>query len=138
MVKKQVISLDPNLFSSGDIGLKAADYDEHFGNNSEPTLKMVIDVFLSLLPENHRSAIEMCVMSNITYEEAAQRISIDRGIKTDKKTVWRWAQTGIEQLRKWLTDSPWVAPLTNHKIPIEAIKSSLPPQLPWEDDDGSL
>lgn len=136
MVKKYVVSLDPNLFESGSIGLQTAERDVHFDTDTEPTVRMVLDVFVSLLPENHRSAVEMCIMSRLTYEEAAERISIDRGIQTDKKTVWRWAKAGAEQLRRWLIDSPWVGPLTNGKIPVDILSDALPLDLPWEENDG--
>ena len=136
MVKQSLASLDPSLFESGLIGFKTADYDEHFSNNIEATIRMVLDVFVSLLPDNQRNAVQMCIMANLTYEEAAERISLQRGKRTDKKTVWRWAKAGAEQLRLWLSESPWVAPLTDNKIPVDRLRNSLPLDLPWEESDG--
>jgi hypothetical protein len=136
LVKQSLVSLDPSLFESGLIGLKTADYDEHFGNDIEATIRMVLDVFVSLLPDNQRNAVQMCIMANLTYEEAAERISLQRGKRTDKKTVWRWARAGAEQLRLWLSDSSWVAPLTDNKIPVDRLRNSLPFDLPWEESNG--
>ena len=133
-MKKYSVPIDPGAFDSGDIAGKTGDYDDYFGSDSEATVRMVFDVFIALLPDHHRTAVEMCVMSSITYEEAAEYISLQRGVKTDKKTVWRWAKAGTEQLQKWLSESPWVAPLTNGKIPVDKLKDCLPPDLPWEDD----
>lgn len=79
----------------------------------------------------------MCVMAGLTYEEAARTISVYRGIQTDKKTVWRWARQGVEEIKDWLVASPWVGALTNGKIPVEYLDKSLSISLPWEEDDGS-
>lgn len=136
MVKKYSVPIDPGAFESGEIAGMTGSNDGYFTNDVEPTVRMVLDVFLSLLPDNHRNAVEMCIMANLTYEEAAERISIQRGIKTDKKTVWRWARAGMSQLQKWLSDSPWVEPLTNGKIPVDRLKTTLTADLPWEDNDG--
>jgi hypothetical protein len=138
VVKKYLVSLDPNLFDSGEIGGKTGSRDIYFENEAETTLRMVLDSFVSLLPENHKAAVEMCIMSNMTYEEAAKEISLTRGIDTDKKTVWRWAKAGAAQIGQWLSESPWVSPLTDNKIPIGSLEKSLPLNLPWEDDDGEL
>ena len=137
MVKKYVVSLDPNLFDSGEIGFQTADRDIYFDNDNEVTVRIVLDAFIELLPENHKSAVEMCIMSQMTYEEAAEIMTVRRGIKTDKKTVWRWAKAGGKQIRDWLIETPWVGPLTNNKIPVGNLEDSLSFDLPWEEDDGS-
>jgi len=96
-----------------------------------------MDDFVTLLPEYKKSAVEMCVMANMTYEQAAQKISEHRGINTDKKTVWRWARQGVEEVKTWLMASPWVGALTNGKIPVEYLDKTSSINLPWEEDDGS-
>lgn len=79
----------------------------------------------------------MCVMAGLTYEEAARKISAHRGIETDKKTVWRWAKQGVEEIKDWLIASPWVGALTNGKIPVEYLDAAKSIDLPWEEEDGS-
>ena len=134
MVKKTTVFVDPTFFDSGDLGLLTGDTDEHFTNDIESSIRIVLDAFVSNLPEYHKSAVEMCVMSNITYEAAAETISILRGVQTDKKTVWRWARAGVEQVKEWLMQSPWVGPVTDGKIPVEYLDRIKEVSLPWEED----
>lgn len=129
--------VDPAYFESGNIGAETADRDEYFAADYESADRIVLDSFVSLLPEYRKSAVEMCVMAGWTYEEAAAEISVRRGVKTDKKTVWRWARAGLEDLQVWLRSSPWVAAATAGKIPVDTMMEIMPVELPWEDDDGS-
>jgi len=137
MVRRTTSYVDPQFFESGNIGRQTADDDEYFAEDYEPAERIVLDSFVSLLPEYRKSAVEMCVMARWTYEDAAEEISVRRGIRTDKKTVWRWARAGLEDLQKWLVDSPWVGAATAGKIPVETLTSLSDVLLPWEDDDGS-
>ena len=128
--------VDPQYFESGQIGSKTAKPDEYFAEDYESSERIVLDNFVAFLPEYRKSAVEMCIMGQYTFEEAAREISIRRGVETDKKTVWRWAQAGLEDLKRWLMDSPWVNAATAGKIPVELLDASMPVQLPWEDEDG--
>ena len=107
--------VSPDVFGSGAIGEQTATVDEYFTDLDESTLRIVVDHFVSKLPEPQKSAVEMCIMHKITYEEAAEKISIDRGIRTDKKTVWRWAQQGVETLGKMFDAAKWTAAIS--KVP---------------------
>lgn len=126
--------MDPEYFSSGNIARQAATHDKYFKEEIEPAVRVVLDEFVSLLPEWSRTAVQMCVMSGITYEEAAKHISIMRGITTHKKTVWRWARKGVEELRAWLTVAPWVGTMTDGKIPVDELDEAEPIHLPWRED----
>jgi DNA-directed RNA polymerase specialized sigma24 family protein len=137
MVRRTAVFIDPALFDSGAIGQATGREDEYFSSETESAVRIIMDNFVKQLPEYKRTAVEMCVMSKITYEEAAKHISIMRGVETDKKTVWRWAQSGVEDLKRWLMDSPWVAPVTQGKIPVDSLDLTIPIALPWEvEDDG--
>ena len=137
MVKRTTVFIDPALFDSGAVGQATGEEDSYFDSNPEDVVRMVLDNFIKELPPLKRAAVEMCVMSQMTYEEAAEHISLMRGVPTDKKTVWRWAQAALEDLKKWLMDSPWVAAITEGRIPIDMLDASLPVGLaPWEDEDG--
>ena len=131
------VIIPPEYFESGEIGRQTAQGDDYFSSKeNENSTRMVLDTFVNLLPEWKRSAVQMCIMSNMTYEEAAYEISGLRGKRTDKKTVWRWAKSGVEDMRKWLVKSPWVGHMTNKKIPVESIDTNKPVALPWEQNNG--
>ena len=137
VIRRTVSTVSPDAFGSGEIGRQTAVDDEYFEQNPEPSVRMILDHFIKYVPEYKKSAVEMCVMSMITYEAAAEQISIARGVNTDKKTVWRWAKAGLEDIKAMLIRSPWVNAATNGKIPVEFLDPSIPIDLPWEEDDGS-
>jgi hypothetical protein len=126
----------PEMFNGGEIASASATHDEYFGPDfdADNATRIVLDDFVNLLPEWKRSAVQMCIMSKLTYEEAAERISVMRGVDTHKKTVWRWAHQGVEQMKEWLVKSAWVGTLTGGKIPVDVIDLNVPVRLPsWED-----
>jgi DNA-directed RNA polymerase specialized sigma24 family protein len=128
--------IPPDYFDSGEIGRQTASGDSYFSSDYEESTRMVLDNFVKHLPEWKRSAVQMCVMSNMTYEEAAKEISALRGKRTDKKTVWRWAKSGVQDLKTWLSKSFWVSHITQGKIPVAALEETKPINLPWEKADG--
>ena len=100
-------TLDPAALESGDIGRQTAVTDRYFDGDVEPTLRIVVGHFLERLPEPQKTAVEMCIMKRMTYKEAAEWFSAERGRVTDPKTVWRWAQQGVEQLAKMFERAKW-------------------------------
>jgi len=131
-------TIDPAWLSSGSIGAQTAIYDEA-QRNGDDVLRIVLDDFVNLLPEWQRSAVQMTVMANMTYREASEIISTLRGIPTDRKTVWRWSKSGVEQIMEWMRKSPWVGAITRNKIPVEYLdkitEATLPS--PWREDASS-
>ena len=99
--------LDHDYLESGPIGLSAATHDRYFTERPEPTLRIVFDRFVEHVPEPQRTAMEMCIMKRMTYKEAAEYFTVERGKKTDPKTVWRWAQQGVQIVGKMLSRTPW-------------------------------
>jgi hypothetical protein len=134
--RRTVAYVSPDAFSSGEIGRQTAIEDEYFKENPEPSVRMILAHFIQYVDEYKRVAVEMCVMSRITYEAAAETISVMRGVPTDKKTVWRWAKAGLEDIKAMLIRSPWVNAATNGKIPVEFLDPEIPIDLPWEENDG--
>lgn len=126
----------PEYFDSGEIGRQTASEDKEVRGNDDVT-RVIIDDFLQFVPEWKRSAVQMTVMSKWTYEQAAEKISELRGVPTDKKTVWRWAQQGLEIVKKYLISSPWVGAITDGKIPVEYLDERQEVYLPWSDDGSS-
>lgn len=113
--------LDHEYLESGSIGAATAVYDEYFTERPEPTLRIVFDNFIEHVPEPQRAAMEMCVMKRMTYKEAAEYFTAQRGITTDPKTVWRWAQQGVKHMAKMLGGVAWA--------------SALVPNIPeWDDE----
>ncbi len=100
-------SLDPAAMESGDIGRQTADVDTYFASGVEPTLRIVVHQFLEQLQEPQRAAVEMCIMKRMTYKEAAEWFTLERGVKTDPKTVWRWAQQGVDRLGTMFSNAKW-------------------------------
>jgi DNA-directed RNA polymerase specialized sigma24 family protein len=137
MVRRTTVFVDPALFESGAVGQATGETDSYFSSSPEDVVRMVMDNFIKQLPPLKRAAVEMCVMSQMTYEEAAEHLSLMRGVKTDKKTVWRWAQAGLEDIKRWLIDSPWVAAITEGRIPVDMLDASISVGLPpWEESNG--
>jgi len=116
-VRKYSSPISPELFESGAIGAYTAVHDVYFDDRPpEEVLKIVVSTLVEMLPEWERSSVEMTVMYKMTYEQAAKEISVRRGKKTDKKTVWKWSRRGMEQLRVWL-EQPWVHNITGGRVP---------------------
>ena len=111
--------ISPDLFESGDIARSTGVEDEYFKEEGEEAVRMVLHVFMDMLPKWEREAIEMTIMKRYTYEEAAKHISLARGKRTDKKTVWKWTRVGMERLRGWLAQAEWASHMTGMKIPME-------------------
>jgi DNA-directed RNA polymerase specialized sigma24 family protein len=101
--------IDPAAFGSGTIGASTANTDTYFSTSHEDTLRILVSNFLDQIPEPQRTAVEMCVMSLMTYDEAAQYFSAIRGRPTHRKTVWRWAKSGVEMLGRMLKEAKWAA-----------------------------
>lgn len=111
MRRPRTAVISPDYFDSGEIGRQTAGDDEYFSSLEESTLKIVIDHFIQRLPDLHRAAVEMCIMQNVTYADAAEILSVQRGVRTDPKTVWRWAQKGVAQLAEMFDNAKWTASL---------------------------
>lgn len=103
--------VDPEYFDSGAIGQQTAVEDQYFRTGAESTLRIVVDNFLQKLEPNERVAVQMCIMEGQSYGEAAKWFTIERGIKTDPKTVWRWARKGLAKLTSMFDKAGWVAQL---------------------------
>lgn len=121
MRRPRQTTIDPEYLESGSIGLSTASYDRYFAQEHEPTLRILVDQLLQRVPEPHKSAVEMCVMKRVTYKEAAEWFTVQRGITTDPKTVWRWAQRGAEMLGQMLQSTAWA--------------SAVAPQIPEPEDE---
>jgi DNA-directed RNA polymerase specialized sigma24 family protein len=109
MRRPRQTTLNPDFLESGNIGAATAVHEQYFSERPEPTLRIVIDQVLQRVTEPQKSALEMCVMKRMTYKEASEWFTSQRGIDTDPKTVWRWAQQGVEQMGRMLAGAAWAS-----------------------------
>jgi DNA-directed RNA polymerase specialized sigma24 family protein len=116
MRRPRKTTISPDAFSTGDIGAQTATTDKYFHEEKDSTIRILLDHFVSRLDEPQKSAVEMCIMAGMTYEEAAGYISIQRGIGTHKKTVWRWAKQGVNTLGEMFRQAGWATAITP-KVP---------------------
>lgn len=100
-------TLDPAALESGSIGGQTASEDTYFVGGVEPTLRIVLHHFMERLTDPQKSAVEMCIMKRMTYKEAAEWFTLERGRRTDPKTVWRWTQQGVAQLATMFEGAKW-------------------------------
>ena len=116
MRRPRKTTISPDAFGTGEIGAQTATHDEYFKDDKEPTIRIVLAHFVDRLPEPQKSSVEMCIMARMTYEEAAQHITVQRGIITDKKTVWRWAKQGVNMLGDMFRSAGWAGAIAP-KVP---------------------
>lgn len=116
MRRPRKTTISPDAFGTGDIGAQTATEDKYFDDDKEPTLRIIMDNFVSRLPQPQKSAVEMCIMAGMTYQEAADHISVQRGIMTHKKTVWRWAKQGVNMLGEMFRSAGWAGAISP-KVP---------------------
>lgn len=135
MFSNKVNFVPPDMLESGGLASINANDGESFNKETiDDVVRLVVEKFVDQLPEWQRSAVQMAVMSQYTYEETANMISQLRGVPTDKKTVWRWARKGVQSIKEWLAESPWVGAITHNKIPVSFIDFSTPVFLEEEED----
>lgn len=119
MRRPQEASLDPAAFGAGEIGRQTATEDVPFDPDDPEALALVLHQLVLQVEEPWRSAVQMCLMSGIPYREAAELLTKELGYQPDPKTVWRWAQRGLEELAGWLNGTPWIGVLLAGRVPIE-------------------
>lgn len=130
--------VSPDVFDSGLIGFRASNGADMAPEVDEDIVRIVMDTFVQKLPEWQKSAVEMTLFAGMTFQEASEYLTKLRGRPTDKKTVWRWAKQGAEQLQEWLLKSPWTGAITNSKIPVDYSLGKREVAMPdWMDDGES-
>lgn len=116
MRRPKTAIIPPEYFASGDIGEQTADHDEYFKPGNEKTLRILVGYFVDRLNEPQKTSVQMCIMEGFSYAEAAKQISVERGRKTDPKTVWRWAHQGVQDLARMFDAAKW-APAIEPRLP---------------------
>lgn len=112
------ISIDPAWFEYHGIGGQTAVEDTYFDPGEQvDTLEKVIGLVVDRLPEPDRTCVRVTVMHRHSYEHAAGYLEVDLGYRPDRKTVWRWTQRGLDQIKDELQSSPWANVLLDGRIP---------------------
>lgn len=105
MTKRKSLSYDPSRADSGVLAGDLSYEDVYFGNDEigEDSAALVLDTLLVDLPERQRAAIEMCVLAQMSYAEAARMMGCS------DQTMRRETLRAIEFLRTKLDATPWLA-----------------------------
>ena len=95
--------------------------DDYFSSDKEEDpLVLIVDALLSTLPDDERSVIEMCIMSNISMHEAARMMGyINKGNKEDHKKVKRRIQWALRKLKETLESPSFANAIAGHKLPVQ-------------------
>lgn len=112
-------TIDPAALEEGEIARQTGVEDAPFDPDDPEAFARVMHHLTVRLPEPDRSCVQMCVMGRIPYREAAELLEQELGYVADPKTVWRWAQRGLGQLRDWLEGTSWIGVLLAGRIPFD-------------------
>lgn len=114
MSRPKQTRIDPVWLEHGDIGAQTAHWDTYEWDRQGDSLTVVLDRLVERLPEHQRQALRGTVMAGMSYAE------VGRLMGRDRKTVWRWARQGAEQVGVWLADTPWLRVLVADQLPGQA------------------
>ncbi len=128
MSRPKRISLDPSWLEAGTFGRLTGQRDTYFGTEGPELLTLVLDHFVSRLPEPDRSCVLACIMGKYAFSEAAVLLADELGYEPDKKTVWRWAQRGLKQVKHELAATPWAAAMLADRLPLDEDEVLMPSQ----------
>lgn len=119
---KRPIHIDTTSTYQADVVTKALTVtDEYFtSEKEEDPLVLIVDALLSTLPDDERSVIEMCIMSNISMHEAARMMGyINSSGKEDHKKVKRRIQWALRKLKETLESPSFANAIAGHKLPVQ-------------------
>ena len=98
------IPYDPSRSDSGVLAGDLSYTDEYFVNEpSEDASSLVLDTLLQELPDRQRSAIELCIIGQVSYAEAGRMMGCS------DQTMRRETMRAIKVLRERLEGTPWLA-----------------------------
>ena len=125
-------TIDPDLLTRGDIGALTAHHDRYFQTDDPGALEVIFARAVARLREPDRDCVVMVSMHGMTYDEAAELLHPELGRRVHRKTIWRWAQRGLDQLRDELAGSSWAAILLADRLPTAG---TVPPADPHHESD---
>lgn len=128
-------TIDPEMLERGEVGELTAVYDEYFVPDGPGALEVILDIAVGKLPEPDRSCVTMVAMHGMTYDETAEHLAAELGRRVHRKTIWRWVQRGLDQIRSDLAGQSWSAILLADRIPTSG---AVPPEDPHRLSDRDI
>lgn len=127
MSRPQRTSFDPAWLESAGWGEKfSVDIHELMGATDGPdVLALVIDRLVERLQEPDRTCVHMSIMAGCTFQETADLLSEERWLAdpdappVHRKTAWKWAQRGLDQVKAWLVGTPWLLEMLAGQVPVD-------------------
>lgn len=119
---KRPIHIDPtSTFHADEVTKAMSTEDEYFvSDKEEDPLVLIVDALLATLPDDERSVIEMCIMSNISMHEAARMMGyINSSGKEDHKKVKRRIIWALRKLKETLESQSFANAIAGHKLPVQ-------------------
>jgi RNA polymerase sigma factor (sigma-70 family) len=110
--KKKSLPYDPSRADSGILAGDLSYEDNYFTNDeiNEDSAALVLDTLLSELPDRQRAAIEMCVLGQISYAEAARMMGCS------DQTMRRETLRALSKLKDRLEVTPWLAAILDRNF----------------------
>lgn len=122
---KRPYLVDTTRYEQGEDFIDAFSYeDEYFKEErSEDPLVLIVDALLSVLDEEERSVVEMCIIAGMSQHEVARQMGyINASGKEDHKMVSRRIKWAIRKLVKALDGPTFAVALAGNRLPIEQPK----------------
>lgn len=126
MARLKPTTLDPRTLSEGTIAPQVASWDEYFAVHGPEAFQLILGHMVEGLDEPDRSAVQM-LMKGCTYEEAAGMLEVDLGRRVHRRTVHRWAQRGLLDVKRRLLSAPWAHVFMEGRIGLPETEVALPP-----------
>ena len=119
---KRPLHVDPTRYQQSEKVLQAmSTTDEYFVEEKpEDPLVLVVETLLSVLPEDERACVEMCIMAGISQHQAAITLGyINANGKEDHKKVSRRLVWALRKMKATLESPSFVSALITDHLPID-------------------
>ena len=119
---KRPLHVDPTRYQQSEQVLKAmSTTDEYFVEEKpEDPLVLVVETLLSVLPEDERACVEMCIMAGISQHQAAITLGyINSNGKEDHKKVSRRLVWALRKMKSTLESPSFVSAMIGDHLPID-------------------
>lgn len=114
--------VEPRALDEGTIGvLGASESAEHqwmHGDRVQALGVVMVELVRRIPDPRDRAAVQMAVMEGMSYADAAELMAAEVGYVPDMKTVWRWAQRGLDYIAEVVEHTAWLKELAPH-LPVQ-------------------
>lgn len=137
MVRLRPTTIDPRALSEGTIAPQVAHTDSYFADYDPAAFQLILGHMVENLDEPDRSAVQM-LTSGCTYEEASEFLQVLLGRKVHRRSVHRWAERGLLEIKSRLLGTPWVGVFMEGRVGLPETVVALPPMFDVLDDDEDV